>query len=352
MRHGSKIDPPNRFDRFHSERDLEQVEWDTEYVEGLDERPIEYLADASRTLVSENDSPDIPFRFSVNPYRGCAHGCSYCYARPYHEYLGFSAGLDFETKIVVKHDAPELFRAWLCRKNYTPEVVIFSGVTDCYQPAERKFRLTRGCLEIALEARQPISIITKNALVLRDLDLLAEMAAMRLVHVNVSITTLDPELARDMEPRTSVPAAKLRAVSQLAAAGVPVRVMVAPIIPGLTDSETPAILEAAAEAGASDARYTLLRLPRTVEPVFREWLRRVRPLQAEKVEGLIRQTRRGKLNRSDWGERFTGTGIIAEQIKQMFAAFARRFGVDRSLPPYDHMRFWPPKPKTGQLRLF
>lgn len=352
MRHGSRIDPPNRFDRFHAERDLEQVEWDTEYLDGLDDRKIEYLTDTSRTLVSENDSPDVPFRYSVNPYRGCAHGCSYCYARPYHEYLGFSAGLDFETKIVVKHDAPELFRRWLCRKNYAPEVVIFSGVTDCYQPAERKYRLTRGCLEIAAEARQPISVITKNALVLRDVDLLAEMASRQLVHVNVSITTLDPALARDMEPRTSIPAARLRAVSELAAAGVPVRVMVAPIIPGLNDSEAPAILEAAAQAGASDARYTLLRLPLTVEPVFREWIRRVRPLQAEKVEGLIRQTRRGRLNRSDWGERFVGTGLIAEQIAKMFETFARRLGLDQGLPAYDHSHFWPPKPRSGQLRLF
>lgn len=352
MRHGSRIDPPNRFDRFHAERDLEQVEWDAEYLDGLDDRKIEYLTDASRTLVTENDSPDISFRYSVNPYRGCAHGCSYCFARPYHEYLGFSAGLDFETKIVVKHGAPELFRAWLCRKNYTPEVVVFSGVTDCYQPAERKFRLTRGCLEVAAEARQPIGIITKNALVLRDLDLLAEMATERLVHVNVSITTLDAALARDMEPRTSTPAARLRAVSELAAAGVPVRVMVAPIIPGLTDREAPAILDAAAQAGASDARYTLLRLPLTVEPVFREWIRRVRPLQAEKVEGLIRQTRRGKLNRSDWGERFVGTGAIAEQIAKMFETFARRLGLDQGLPAYDCSRFWPPKPRTGQLRLF
>ena len=150
MRHGSKIDPPNRFEKVRAERDLEQVAWDTEYVEGLDDRRIEYLADASRTLVTENDSPDVPFRYSVNPYRGCAHGCSYCYARPYHEYLGFNAGLDFETKIVVKHEAPALFRAWLARKGYVPEVVIFSGVTDCYQPAEREFRLTRGCLEAAL----------------------------------------------------------------------------------------------------------------------------------------------------------------------------------------------------------
>ena len=352
MRHGSRIDPPNRFERTHAERDLEHVADDAEYLDGLDDRKIEYLADASRSIVSVNDSPDIPFTYSVNPYRGCAHGCSYCYARPHHEYLGFNAGLDFETKIVVKHAAPALFRDWLGEPKRTGETVIFSGVTDCYQPAERRFRLTRGCVEVAAEARQPISIITKNALVVRDLDLLSEMASRRLVHVNVSITTLDPELARDMEPRTSTPAARLRAVSELAAAGVPTRVMVAPIIPGLTDSEAPAILEAAAKAGASDARYTLVRLPLTVEPVFREWIRRVRPLQAEKVEGLIRQMRGGRLNGSKWGERMVGTGPIAEQIGRMFETFARRFGLDRGLPDHDPSQFTPPQPRSGQLRLF
>ncbi len=352
MRHGSHIDPPNRFERVRSEPDLEQVADDAEYLAGLTNRPIEYLDDASRTIVAENDSPDIPFRYSVNPYRGCIHACSYCYARPGHEYLGFNAGLDFETKIVVKRDAPKLLREFLGRPDWRGETIVFSGVTDCYQPAEREFRLTRGCLEVAAEARQPISIITKNSLVLRDLDLLAEMARDRLVHVNVSVTTLDAGLARDMEPRTSVPAARLRAVSELAAAGVPTRVMVAPVIPGLTDHEIPAILAAAAEAGARDARYTLLRLPLTVEPVFLEWLRRTRPLQAAKVEGLVRQTRGGTLNRSGWGQRMTGTGPIAEQTAALFKTFARRYKLDAGLPPHDRSRFTPPRPTSGQLRLF
>src|SRR5260221_2240205 len=202
---GSHINPPNRFDRIHAERDLEQVAHNDELVEALDRPPTEYLPDRSRTVVSENDSPDISFRYSLNPYRGCAHGCSYCYARPTHEYLGLSAGLDFETKVFVKHDAAALLREFLGGPNWRAETIVMSGVTDCYQPAEREFRITRGCLEVLQEARQPFAIVTKNALVTRDLDILREMAAMDLVHVAVSVTTLDSELARPMEPRTSTP---------------------------------------------------------------------------------------------------------------------------------------------------
>lgn len=352
MRHGSQIDPPNRFEKVHAAPDLDQVEWDREYLESRSERPVEYLADATRNIVAKNDSPDIPFRYSVNPYRGCAHGCSYCYARPGHEYLGFNAGLDFETKIVVKHDAPRLFREWLSRQRAPAEEVTFSGVTDCYQPAERTFRLTRGCLEVALQARQPLSIITKNALVLRDLDVLRELAGMRLVQVNISITTLDPELARAMEPRTSIPAARLRAVAELSAAGVPVRVMVAPIIPGLTDSEVPSILKAVADAGAVQACHTLVRLPLTVAPVFLEWLARTQPLKAARIESLIRQTRGGELTSVQWGRRMSGEGTIARQIHALFATFARRYGLDRKLPPFNVDDFLPPVPDDGQRRLF
>lgn len=351
MRHGSKLDPPNRFEKSHSVPDLEQVEWDAEYLREREDRPIQYLADTSKSIVSENDSPDIPFRYSVNPYRGCVHACSYCYARPYHEYLGLNAGLDFETKIFVKHDAPTLLREFLSRATWKPEPIVFSGVTDCYQPAEREFRLTRQCLEVASECHQPISIITKNALVLRDIGVLSELAARNLAHVNISITTLDPELARAMEPRTSIPAARLRAVELLAQAGVPVRVLVAPLIPGLNDHEAPAILKAASEAGAGDARYTLLRMPLTVEPVFREWLHRTQPLAASKVESLVRQTRQGKLNDSTWGKRMVGTGEIADQIKGMFRVFRQKFGFG-NLPPLDSSQFQPPVPQSGQLRLF
>lgn len=352
MRHGSEIDPPNRFDKSHRELDLEHLEWDQEYLNTLDKRHVEYLTDVSKSIVSENNSPDIPFRYSINPYRGCQHGCSYCYARNSHEYLGLNAGLDFETKIFVKHDAPALFREFLARKNWQPEQITFSGVTDCYQPAERQFRLTRQCLEVALECRLPIGIVTKNALVLRDLDLLAEMASRRLAHVGISITTLDPELARSMEPRTSIPAARLRAIQMLSEANVPTRVMVAPIIPGLNDAEIPSILEAAKDAGALGASSILLRLPLTVEPVFREWLSRTQPLKLQKIESLIRETRGGKLSNSEFGQRMRGTGPIAEQIRNLFKVFVQKFHLDNPFPPYDFSQFQPPTPTSGQLRLF
>lgn len=352
MRHGSHIDPPNRFEALHRELDLEHVEWDQEYLHAIENRKIEYLPDTSMSIVSENKSPDIPFRYSLNPYRGCIHSCSYCYARPGHEYLGFNAGLDFETKIVVKHEAPRLFREFLSKKSWKPEKIVFSGVTDCYQPAEREFRLTRGCLEIARMCHQPISIITKNALVIRDLDILSDMAKEALVHVFVSITTLEPKLAREMEPRTSIPEARLRAIKTLADAGVPVGVMVAPIIPGLNDSEVPAILEAAKAAGARTAGYVLLRLPLTVEPVFKEWVERTQPLRAEKILSRIRGARGGKMNESKWGQRMVGSGEMADQIKSMFRLFKVRFGLDQELPAHNCDLFVPPPPSTGQLMLF
>jgi DNA repair photolyase len=352
MRHGSGIDPPNRFERVHRDRDWEHFEDDPDGVAQLDRRDIEYLPDRAKSIVTENDSPDIPFRYSVNPYRGCAHGCAYCYARNTHEYLGFSAGLDFETKIVVKHDAAALLRDFLSRDSWTPEPLVFSGVTDCYQPGERQFRLTRACLEVAWECRQPVGIVTKNALVTRDLDLLQPMAERGLVHVFVSLNSLNVALVRDMEPRTSIPAARLRAVHELSAAGVPVGVMVAPVIPGLNDSEIPQVLAAARNAGARGASWVMLRLPLTVEPVFREWLQRTQPLKADKVLGLLRQVRNGKLNCSEWGQRMSGTGPIAEQVRSLFQVFARKHGLERRLPPLDTSHFVPPRARSGQLRLF
>ncbi|HWL09123.1 MAG TPA: PA0069 family radical SAM protein [Planctomicrobium sp.] len=351
MRHGSNLDPPNRFDRIHTEADLEHLEWDDEYLKERTDRKIQYLTDSSKSIVSENDSPDIPFRYSVNPYRGCAHACPYCYARNTHEYLGLNAGLDFETKIFVKPDAPKLLREFLARENWVCEPIIFCGVTDCYQPAERQFRLTRQCLEVANECNQPISIITKNALVVRDLDLLQEMASRNLVQVNLSITTLDTELARVMEPRTSIPSARLRGVKTLADAGVPVRVMVAPLIPGLNDHQAPEIMKAAKEAGAGDARYTLLRLPLTVEPVFREWLERTQPLKAGKIEGLIQQTRGGKFNDATWGKRMAGTGAIASQIASIFQVVRLKLGFG-NLPKLDSSQFQSPSFPGKQLKLF
>ncbi len=352
MRHGSMIDPPNRFERTRHETDLEQVGEDTDYLDRLRRRDIEYLSDRTKQIVAENDSPDIPFRYSINPYRGCAHGCSYCYARNTHEYLGMNAGLDFETKIVVKHEARALFEEFLSRNSWNPEPIMFSGVTDCYQPGERQFCLTRQCLEVAAKCGQPIGIVTKNALIVRDLDVLQQMARRRLVQVFLSVNSLDVDLAREMEPRTSPPAARLRAVAALAEAGVPVGVMVAPVIPGLNDSEIPEILAAAQQAGATSASWILLRLPLTVEPVFREWLERTQPLKAEKVLGLIRQVREGKLSSSAWGRRMSGTGPIAEQIRNLFQIFARKHGLSRPLPPLDTSRFVPPPSPSGQLRLF
>lgn len=344
-RHGSEINPPNRFERVRAEPDLEHPAAEDDL-----ERPeVRYLPDATRNVVAENVSPDVGFRFGVNPYRGCLHGCAYCFARPTHEFLGYSGGLDFETKIVVKHDAPNLLREFLSRPSWNCEPLAFSGVTDCYQPVERQLGLTRRCLEVCAEFRQPVSLITKNALVLRDLDLLAAMAGEGMAEVSISVTTLDPELAQDMEPKTSTPAARLRAIRELSAAGVPVRVMVAPVVAGLTDHEIPRILEAAAEAGAKDAHYVLLRLPLSVEPVFLEWLGRTQPLKAAKVESLVRQTRGGKLYQSEWRTRQVGTGGIAAQIGKMFQTFARRYGTDAGLPPLDCSKFRRPGSRQGTL---
>lgn len=349
---GAALRPPNRFGGTHAEPDLEQLADDPEQLAELANSTTTYLPDAARSIVTENDSPDLPFRYSLNPYRGCQHGCAYCYARPTHEYLGLSAGLDFEEKVFVKHRAAELLRDWLSRDAYVPESIMLSGVTDCYQPGERQFRVTRSCLEVALEARQPLTIVTKNALVTRDLDLLSEMAARRLVAVAVSITTLCADLARDLEPRTSRPAARLRAVQQLRETGIPTRVMLAPIIPGLNDAEIPAILNAARDAGAQSASYILLRLPYTVKPIFLEWLARTRPTHAARIESLIRATRGGGLSHSKWGLRFRGHGPIAVQIQRTFEVFRAKYGLDQPGPELDASQFRPPTPRSGQLRLF
>jgi DNA repair photolyase len=349
---GSHIDPPNRFGGVYRAADWEQVEHDPEYLDDLNRPPTVYFPDDSQSIVTENNSPDVGFRYSVNPYRGCAHGCSYCYARQNHEFLGFSAGLDFETKILVKHNAPELLREFLCRPGWQVEPIAFSGITDPYQPCEREFQITRRCLEVVAEFNQPVSIITKNALVLRDLDILGPMGQAGLVHVNMSVTTLDAELARTMEPRTSAPEARLRAIAGLSDAAIPVRVMVAPIIPGLNDSGMGEVLAAASEAGAKAAAFTLVRLPLTVAPVFIEWLQRTHPKRAKAVLGRIKGMRGGKLNDPNFGSRMRGQGEIAEQIRALFKVLARRHGLDGDLPPYNCESFKPPASDGGQLMLF
>lgn len=352
MRHGPQIDPPNRFEQTRYEADYEHWEWDREHLDEQQDRRIEYIDDKSQSIVSENDSPDIPFRYSVNPYRGCVHGCAYCYARNTHEYLGFNAGRDFETRILVKHDAPQLLRDFLSNDRWQPEPIVFSGVTDCYQPAERQFQLTRSCLEVLSESRLPVGIVTKNALVARDRDILGPLAAANLARVFISITTLDPQLARDMEPRTSIPSARLRAIELLTAAGIPVGVMVAPVIPGLNDSEIPEILKAAAAAGAVTAGTILLRLPLTVEPVFQAWLQQQRPAQQQKLIGRLRHARDGQLNNAEWGTRMRGTGELADQIRNLFQVFARKYKLDQHLPAQSCAEFRPPKDRHGQGRLF
>ena len=348
---GAQISPGNRFERVHTEADLEQVAADDELLAETQRVPTEFLPDNTQSIITKNDSPDIPFRYSINPYRGCEHGCSYCYARPYHEFLGMNAGIDFETKILVKEDAARRLREQLSNSRWLPETIAISGVTDCYQPAERKYRITRGCLEVLLEAKNPTGIITKNALVTRDIDILAAMAKDNLVHVFLSITTLDQELARKMEPRTSNPQARLKAVQELTEAGIPVGVMTAPIIPGLNDLEIPNLLKAAREAGARSAGYTLLRLPHAVLPIFEDWLTRNCPLQAERVLCLIRGARDGKLNNSQWGSRMRGEGPYAETIATTFKAFKTKLGFE-GLSPLDNTQFRPPTSANGQMQLF
>lgn len=349
---GAQSQPANPYLSTQLELDLAACAEDEELLAQLQRPVTRYFEDTSQTIVTENDSPDIPYRYGVNPYRGCAHGCSYCYARPYHEYLGLSAGVDFESKIFVKLRAAELFREWLSRPKWQPEQIVFSGVTDCYQPAERQFELTRQCLAVAAECRQPIAMITKNALVTRDLDLLSELASHHAVSVAISITSLDQELTRVLEPRTSAPQARLRAVCELSAAGVPVHVMVAPIIPGLNDSEVPAILAAAAEAGAASASFTVLRLPTTLQHIFVEWLERFRPNHAPKVLTLIREMRDGRLNITKFGERMRGAGPYAEQIAMTFRAFAKKHGLDRKIPALNAADFRPPRSGARQGWLF
>jgi DNA repair photolyase len=321
--------PANRFEKLHVDLgDTDVVQPDPGADEEKPRPATQFFRDGTKTIIARNDSPDVGFETSVNPYRGCEHGCIYCFARPTHEYLGLSAGLDFESKIMVKADAPKLLEAELSSAKWKPQVVVMSGVTDPYQPIERKLRITRGCLEVLAKFRNPVAIITKNRLVTRDADLLGELAGYNAAAVNVSVTSLNPELQRILEPRTSSPAARLEAIATLSAAGVPVGVMVAPIIPGLTDHEVPKILEACGKAGASFAGYTIVRLPWAIAPLFEHWLDEHFPDKKQKVLERIRHIRGGtKLNDPRWGTRTKGEGIYAEQIRSMFEVGCRRAGI-------------------------
>ncbi len=337
--------PPNRFEHLTLERD---ADWDPEQ----DPLPrTVFLRDRTSKIITYNDSPDVPFEASINPYRGCEHGCIYCYARPTHEYLGFSAGLDFETRIMVKEDAPKLLRQELSSPGWTPKAISLSGVTDPYQPVERRLKLTRRCLEVLAEFRNPVTVVTKNNLVTRDLDLLSKLAACHAVAVYLSLTTLDTELRKILEPRTSPPAARLATLSALAAAGVPAGVLVAPVIPGLTDHEIPALVAAAAKAGASFGCAVPLRLPLAVAPLFEEWLDRNLPEKKDKILHRIRAMRRGKLNNPEFGLRMRGEGIFAEQISDMFHVACRKAGLPEDGPDLSTAAFRRPGASQMTLRL-
>jgi DNA repair photolyase len=320
---GAAQNPANRFEKIYLEPD---EDWNPEDSAAP---KTQYFRDATQTFITRNNSPDVGFETSINPYRGCEHGCIYCFARPTHEYLGFSAGLDFESKIMVKENGPELLRHELSSPKWKPQTIVMSGVTDCYQPIERKLKLTRRCLEVLAEFRNPVAIITKNHLVTRDIDFLGELARHNAAVVNVSITTLDPTLTPRLEPRASLPAHRLAAVRELTAAGIPVNVLVAPVIPAITDHEMPRIIAAAAEAGAVSAGFVPVRLPWAVAPLFENWVERHFPDRKEKVLNRIREMRGGKLNDPNFGSRMRGEGIFAEQIEQMFHIACRRAGLPK-----------------------
>lgn len=343
---GTPQNPANRFDGREVVPDAP--------APGDDEQPgprTHFLRDHTRGILSTNDSPDVPFDVSLNAYRGCEHGCVYCFARPTHEYLGFSAGLDFETRILVKHEAPELLRKALASPRWQPRPIAMSGVTDPYQPVERRLELTRRCLEVLAEFRNPVGIVTKNHLVTRDADLLAELAAHGAAVVNISLTTLDETLQRTMEPRASTPARRLDAIRTLVAAGIPVRVLVAPVVPGLTDHEMPALITAAAEAGATAASYIPLRLPHGLKGLFEDWLRTHFPDRADKVLNRIREMRGGRLYDSTWGTRMRGEGVFADQYETLFGAICRRHSLVRTFPPLSAAAFRR-LDGSGQMGLF
>jgi len=310
--------------------------------------------DKSRTIISRNQSPDVPFDRSINPFRGCEHGCIYCYARPTHAWLGLSPGLDFESRLFCKPDAASQLERELAKPGYKPATIVLGSNTDPYQPIERKLGITRQLLEVLRDCRHPVAVTTKSALVLRDLDLLSQMAAVRLAAVQISITTLDGDLARRLEPRAAAPKRRLEAVGELASAGVPTGILVSPLIPGLTDQDLERLLEAAARAGASCAGCLLIRLPLEIKDLFADWLRTYFPERAEKVLSLIRQCRGGRLNDARFGTRFSGEGPVAKLLQQRFELAASRLGLLRQDAGWDLNTdcFRPPSPTGTQLSLF
>ncbi len=341
---GSQINTRNRFSK---------TEFVLEHFEGIDELPdpdagTEVFIDHPKQIVNKVDSSDLPFIYSLNPYQGCEHGCAYCYARNAHQYWGFSSGLDFERKIIVKPNAAQLLTNFLSKKNYTPATMSLSGNTDCYQPLEKKYRITRSLLEVFLKFRHPVGIITKNALILRDLDILSELAAMNLTRVYISITTLDEELRRVLEPRTSSSQNRLKAIRALTDAGIPTGIMTAPIIPGLNSDEIPDLIKAAADHGAVSAGYTMVRLNGDVKDIFHDWLQKNRPDAANKVWNHITNAHGGSVSDSRPGIRMRGEGNVAESIQQLFRLCKRKHLEGRGMPEFDFSLFMRP----GQMSLF
>lgn len=343
---GAADNPANRYHR------EERVPFDDGW--GRDAPPklrTEVAIDRSRKAISYNDSPDLPFDRSINPYRGCEHGCIYCYARPTHAWLDLSPGLDFESRLFARPDLPGLLRQELAAPAYRPATVALGAITDAYQPIERDRRITRRVLEILVETGHPTLIVTKSALLERDLDLLAELADRELVEVSVSLTTLQTSIARSLEPRAAAPHRRLRLIENLSSAGIPVRAMIAPIIPVLTEPEIETLLQSAQEAGAQAASYTLLRLPLEVAPLFREWLERHQTDAARRIMQHVRDARGGRDNDSRFGSRMTGSGHYADLIAQRFALATRRLGLGNETKLRVD-RFRPPRPAKGQMDLF
>lgn len=330
---GASENPAGRFETLETRVDLDNGAETDEEGNLLPPRkvPTRIYRDSSRTILSTNDSPDIGMEATLNPYRGCEHGCIYCFARPTHEYLGLSAGLDFETRIFAKPDAASLLVKKLASPRWEPQVIFMSGVTDPYQPIEKKLGITRACVAVLADFRNPVSFITKNHLVTRDIDLLSQLAAFDAVSVNMSLTTLDRTLARRMEPRASTPPLRLKAIETLAKAGIPVNVMLGPVLPGLTEHEIPDILSAAANAGARSAGYTMLRLPYGVKDLFQSWLAEHYPDRADKILNRIRSIRDGKLYNAEFGSRMRGEGFYAAQIAQVFDLARRKYGLNNRI---------------------
>jgi len=345
---GAVASPDGRFDAW--QREAVDDGW---WLEDEPSPATELIVDTAKSVITYNQSPDLPYDRSINPYRGCEHGCAYCFARPTHAYLGLSPGLDFETRLAWKPDAAQVLRRELARPGYRCRPIALGINTDAWQPVERRLRVTRGILEVLAETRHPVTIVTKSALILRDLDLLAAMARDGLAHVAVSITTLDPDLARALEPRAPSPRRRLSAIAALASAGIPTAVMVAPLIPALADHEMESILDAARAAGATSAGYILLRLPLELKALFRAWLEQHAPGRAAHVYSLMRQLHGGREYDSAFGARQRGSGPLAEVIAQRFRLALRRLGLDAPVAPLDTTLFRPPPaPQRPQMTLF